>query len=224
LPPSSVADGIRASRSLRSLTLAPRARFRSAASRRVGLCQPSDPHKEEPKTSAQALAVNAVALVGNLTADPVLKQLDDDRRVCNLRVAVNDQRGQPPMFIDVATLGAQADACARYLTKGRAIAVTGRLVYREWDDNGTRRSRHHIVGRVQFGGKPEEAAAQPEDANEEVAKFLTATGAGGQNTAGATRSSTRPAFRPPAQQRPRHDHGRCRTSPSASIPSNPLDR
>jgi len=32
--------------------------------------------------------------------------------------------------------------------------VTGRLVYREWDDNGTSRSRCHVVGRVQFGGKP----------------------------------------------------------------------
>jgi single-stranded DNA-binding protein len=38
------------------------------------------------------------------------------------------------MFIDVATFGAQADACAKYLTKGRAVAVTGRPVYREWDD------------------------------------------------------------------------------------------
>ena len=80
-------------------------------------------------------------MVGNLTADPILKQLDDDRKVCQLRLAVNDQKDQPPMFIDIATFGAQADACAKYLTKGRAIAVTGRLVYREWDDNGTRRSR-----------------------------------------------------------------------------------
>ena len=90
--------------------------------------------------SASAPAVNSVALVGNLTADPILKQLDDDRKVCQLRLAVNDQKDQPPMFIDIATFGAQADACAKYLTKGRAIAVTGRLVYREWDDNGTRRA------------------------------------------------------------------------------------
>ena len=81
--------------------------------------------------SAPAVSDPQPRLVGNLTADPVLKQLDDDRRVCNLRVAVNDQKGQPPLFIDVATFGAQADACARYLTKGRAVAVTGRLVYRE---------------------------------------------------------------------------------------------
>ena len=75
------------------------------------------------------------------------------------------------MYIDVATFGAQADACAKYLTKGRAVAVTGRLVYREWDDNGTRRSRHHIVGRVQFGGSPDEPAADTSDTAEEVATF-----------------------------------------------------
>jgi single-strand DNA-binding protein len=113
--------------------------------------------------SASAPAVNSVALVGYLTADPLIKQLDDDRKVCNVRIAVNDQKDQP-MFIDVTTFGAQAEACARYLTKGRAVAVTGRLVYREWDDNGTRRSRHHIIGRVQFGGKPDE---QPADADTE---------------------------------------------------------
>jgi single-strand DNA-binding protein len=120
--------------------------------------------------TASAPAVNSVTLVGNLTADPVLKQLDEERKVCNLRVAVNDQKDQP-MFINVATFGAQADACARYLTKGQAVAVTGRLVYREWDDNGTRRSRHHIIGRVQFGGKPHEPTADTTDAAEEAATF-----------------------------------------------------
>jgi single-stranded DNA-binding protein len=74
------------------------------------------------------------------------------------------------MFIDVATFGAQADACAKYLTKGRAVAVTGRLVYREWDDNGTCRSRHHVVGRVQFGGKPNGDTTDT-SASEEAADF-----------------------------------------------------
>jgi single-strand DNA-binding protein len=119
--------------------------------------------------NASAPAVNSVALVGNLTADPVLKQLDDDRKVCNLRLAVNDQKDQP-MFIDVATFGAQADACAKYLAKGRAVAVTGRLVYREWEaDDGTRRSRHHIVGRVQFGGRPDGEDPADGDHQEEAA-------------------------------------------------------
>jgi single-strand DNA-binding protein len=121
--------------------------------------------------SATAPAVNQVTLVGNLTTDPVLKQLEDDRNVCQLRLAVNDQKDKP-MFIDVATFGAQADACAKYLTKGRAVAVTGRLVYREWEaDDGTRRSKHHIIGRVQFGGKPDEQPTETAEATEEVAAF-----------------------------------------------------
>lgn len=126
------------------------------------------PTRREPQMSASAPAVNSVTLVGHLTADPVLKQLDDDRKVCQLRLAVNDQKGQPPMFIDVATFGSQADACAKYLAKGRAVAVTGRLVYREWEaDDGTRRSRHHIIGRVQFGGRPD--GEQPDDDDQDTA-------------------------------------------------------
>jgi single-strand DNA-binding protein len=119
--------------------------------------------------SASAPAVNQVTLVGNLTADPVVKRLDEDRKVCQLCVAVNDVKDRP-MFIDVATFGAQAEACAKYLTKGRAVAVTGRLVYREWDENGTRRSRHHVVGRVQFGGKPDEPTTNT-DISEEAEAF-----------------------------------------------------
>ena len=146
---------------------------RPAAGRRFGLCQPPDPARREPKMSASAPAVNSVTLVGNLTTDPVLKQLDENRKVCQLRLAVNDQHDQPPMFIDVATFGAQADACAKYLAKGRAVAVTGRLVYREWEaDDGTRRSRHHVVGRVQFGARPDNNGDQPsDDATEDAADF-----------------------------------------------------
>ena len=79
------------------------------------------------------------------------------------------------MFIDVATFGAQADACAKYLTKGRAVAVTGRLVYREWDDNGTRRSRHHIVGRVQFGGRTDNGDQPTNDDQPAGGRRLTTT-------------------------------------------------
>jgi single-strand DNA-binding protein len=106
--------------------------------------------------SSTAPAVNSVTLVGRLTADPVLKQLDEKRKVCDLRLAVNDQKNQPPLFIDVATFGASAEACAKYLAKGRQIAVTGRLIYREWEaEDGTRRSKHAVIGRVQFGGRPD---------------------------------------------------------------------
>jgi single-strand DNA-binding protein len=116
--------------------------------------------------STTAPAVNSITLVGNLTSDPILKDIGDGRKVCDMRLAVNDQKDQPPLFIDVSTFGASAEACAKYLAKGRAIAVTGRLVYREWEaDDGTRRSKHHVIGRVRFGGRPDEESASEEDAS-----------------------------------------------------------
>jgi single-strand DNA-binding protein len=122
--------------------------------------------------STNAPAVNQVTLVGHLTADPVLRPIDENRKVCDMRLAVNDQKDQPPLFIDVATFGSQAEACAKYLAKGRAIAVTGRLIYREWlADDGTRRSKHQVVGRVQFGGKPDEPTTNDQTDSEEVATF-----------------------------------------------------
>ena len=105
-----------------------------------------------------------ITLVGHLTSDQILRSLDDGRSVCDLRLAVNDHKDQPPLFIDLATFGSQAEACAKYLGKGRAIAVTGRLIYREWvADDGTRRSKHAVVGHVQFGGRPNDD--QPSDSD-----------------------------------------------------------
>ncbi len=107
--------------------------------------------------------INSITLAGNLTTDPVLRSLPDGRSVCGVRLAVNDQRDQPPLYIDVATFGASAEACAKYLTKGRSVAVTGRLVYREWEaEDGSKRSKHQVIGRVRFGGRPDEQAEESE--------------------------------------------------------------
>ena len=104
--------------------------------------------------SSAAPQVNSVTLVGHLTRDPLVKPLADDGTLCVLRLGVNDIKDAPPLYIDVITYGSQAEACAKYLTKGRAIAVTGRLTLREWqDEDGKRYARHQVVGRVQFGGR-----------------------------------------------------------------------
>lgn len=102
-----------------------------------------------------APSINSVTLVGRLTADPTLRELPDGKPVCDLRVAVNDEREQP-MFIDVATFGPGAKACFEYLAKGRHVGVVGRLSYREWEGkDGAKRSKHEVVGRVVFGGSAE---------------------------------------------------------------------
>jgi single-strand DNA-binding protein len=83
--------------------------------------------------------INVVVITGNLTRDPELRSLPSGTSVCDLRVAVNSRRkeGQEwvdkPNFFDVTVWGAQGENCAQYLSKGRPVAIEGRLDWREWD-------------------------------------------------------------------------------------------
>ena len=106
-----------------------------------------------------ATNINRVVLTGNLTSDPELRSLPSGTSVCKLRVACNtrrkDQSGEwvdKPNFFDVTVWGAQGENCARYLAKGRGVAVDGRLEWREWQDQqGNKRQSVEIVAdSVQF--------------------------------------------------------------------------
>ena len=106
--------------------------------------------------------VNVVVVTGNLTRDPELRPLGSGTAVCKLRVAVNSRRkdGQTgewvdkPNYFDVTVWGAQGENCANYLSKGRPVAVEGRLDWREWEDQGgnKRQSVEIIANTVQFLG------------------------------------------------------------------------
>jgi single-strand DNA-binding protein len=99
---------------------------------------------------------NKVIIVGNLTRDPELKQLASGNSVCRLGLASNRQsKGQggtaqqEVCFVDVDVWGPQAEACQKYLAKGRAVLVEGRLKYDTWKDaEGQTRSKHSIVANV----------------------------------------------------------------------------
>lgn len=118
-----------------------------------------------------ARGIAHVTLVGNLTRDPELRQTPNGTSVCQLGVAVNssykDASGQwveKPNYFDVVVWGPQGENCARYLTKGRQVAVDGRLDQRSWEaQDGTRRSKIEIIAdTVMFiggqGGEPREPA------------------------------------------------------------------
>ena len=108
-----------------------------------------------------ATNINRVVLTANLTHDPVLCSTNAGTDVCSLRVACNtrrkDQSGEwvdKPNYFDVTVWGAQGANCARYLTKGRPVAVDGRLEWREFTDKqGNNRQTVEIVAdSVQFLG------------------------------------------------------------------------
>jgi single-strand DNA-binding protein len=112
------------------------------------------------------LNINRVILTGNLTKDPDLRATNSGMNVCSLRLAVNSRRkdgatGQwveEPNYFDVTVFGAQGENCARFLTKGRPVAVDGRLKWREFtDQQGNQRQAVEIIAdAVQFlGGRDE---------------------------------------------------------------------
>ena len=114
-----------------------------------------------------ATNINRVIITGNLTADPELRSLPSGTSVCKLRVACNTRRKDnstgewvdKPNYFDVTVWGAQGENCARYLSKGRPVAVDGRLEWREWQDKegNNRQSIEIIADAVQFLGGRDDA-------------------------------------------------------------------
>ena len=111
--------------------------------------------------------INRVVLTGNLTSDPELRSLPSGTSVCKLRLAVNTRRKgasgdweDKPNYFDVTVWGAQGENCARFLSKGRPVAIDGRLEWREWEgqDGNKRQSTEIIADAVQFLGGRDDAA------------------------------------------------------------------
>jgi single-strand DNA-binding protein len=67
-------------------------------------------------------------------------------------------------YIDVETWGVQAENAAKYLARGRQIAVDGRLQWSEYETNGRKRQIHRVIAeKVQYlpqaGGSHDHSAA-----------------------------------------------------------------
>jgi single-strand DNA-binding protein len=104
--------------------------------------------------------INRVIITGNLTRDPELRSLQSGMSVCSLRVACNTRRKNnqtgdwedKPNYFDVTIWGRQGENAAQYLSKGRPVALDGRLEWREWQDKegNKRQSVEIIADNVQF--------------------------------------------------------------------------
>jgi len=113
--------------------------------------------------------VNKVILVGNLGADPELKQTTASQRpYCHLSVATNHvfkdktgQRQEKTEWHRVTVWGEQAEHCANHLTKGRSVYIEGHLETRSWEDEQKKRhwSTDVIASRVVFLDAPARQAA-----------------------------------------------------------------
>ena len=114
-----------------------------------------------------ATNINRVVMTGNLTADPELRSLPSGMSVCSLRIACNTRRKNgstgewedKPNYFNVTVWGAQGENASKYLSKGRPVAIDGRLEWREWESqDGTKRQATDIIAdSVQFLGSRDDA-------------------------------------------------------------------
>ena len=85
--------------------------------------------------------MNKVFLIGRLSRDPELRHTTSGMPVCQINVAISRpvSQGTEPQtdFINVVVWNKQAENVARYLSKGRQIAVEGRIQTRNYDNNKT---------------------------------------------------------------------------------------
>jgi single-strand DNA-binding protein len=110
-----------------------------------------------------AASLNRVILIGNLTADPELRYTPSGTARTRFSIAVNrqykDSSGQlqeEVTFVPIVTWGSQAENCANYLSKGRSVAVEGRLRIDSFENaDGERKKVVEVVAStVQFLGGP----------------------------------------------------------------------
>ena len=86
--------------------------------------------------------MNKLTIIGNLTKNPELRSTQDGTPVCGFTVAVNRPKGKDKDrepgadFFNVSVWRGLGEVCAKYLEKGKKVAVTGRISLRTWEKDG----------------------------------------------------------------------------------------
>src|SRR5690554_1033828 len=113
------------------------------------------------------MAVNKVVLIGHSTKDAELRSTQSGKEVATFTLAVdrgfkNSQGEKETDFIPCVAWGKLAEICERCITKGKQVAVAGRIQTRNYEDkDGQRRYiTEIIVSDMQLLGSRQEQQAQ----------------------------------------------------------------
>lgn len=116
--------------------------------------------------------MNSVILIGRITKDPEVRYTTGAQAiaVCNFTLAVDRQKKDAQAdFIRCIAFGKTAELIGKYITKGRKLAVQGRIQTGSYEKDGQKVfTTDVIVDRMEFVGskndeaKPDEQMAIPE--------------------------------------------------------------
>ena len=100
-------------------------------------------------------------IIGNLTNDPEIRSTQTGKSVCTFTIAVNRKKVSEPQtdFFRINAWGNLADVCARFLSKGKKVAIIGELQARTYEDKQgkTRLSLDVVADEVEFLSHKEDA-------------------------------------------------------------------
>ena len=96
---------------------------------------------------------NRVQLIGNVGNDPEVKTFDGGKKVANLTIATNEtyrnekgEKVEQTEWHRIVAWGKTAEIIEKYVSKGKEIAVDGKLTHRSYDDkNGEKRYITEVV-------------------------------------------------------------------------------
>ncbi|MBP6557113.1 single-stranded DNA-binding protein [Flavobacterium buctense] len=96
---------------------------------------------------------NRVQLIGHVGQEPEVKTFDGGKKVANITIATNDyytndkgEKVENTEWHKVVAWGKTAEIIEKYVTKGKEIAIDGKLTHRSYDDkDGTKRYVTEVV-------------------------------------------------------------------------------
>ena len=96
--------------------------------------------------------MNKITLIGNLTNDPEKRATNNGTTVTSFTIAVNRRGKEQTDFFRINAWRGLADTCAKFLSKGRKVAVVGELQARTYEgkDGQTRVSLEVQADEVEF--------------------------------------------------------------------------
>ena len=100
--------------------------------------------------------MNSVVLIGRLTRDPEVRYTESQLAVARFSIAINrvpgrDGQDRGADFPNIVVFGKQAENCERFLTKGRQVAIQGRIQTGSYEKDGRKVYTTDVVAdRVEF--------------------------------------------------------------------------
>lgn len=114
--------------------------------------------------------------IGNLTKDPECRDLNNSK-VCNFTIAINDfyysngEKKSSVTYIDIECWNKSAENCTKYLSKGKKVAINGKLKMNSWEKNGQKYNKLLcLADKIEFlnSDEPSQTEKKPQKTEEKL--------------------------------------------------------